>query len=130
MNTFRHFSEIYIVFHEKTVFTQRYSVAIVSYYDDFDKAYEGDDDDKLTTTPTFNNQELPVYGPKITKKVTYESSGHAVENSNWPTDGFRFTIEAGTYKITEKNSAIEGFVAKPWRFDRYESWRHFNKGRR
>ena len=42
---------------------------IVSYYDDFDKAYEGDDERQLTTTPTFNNQELlSVYGPKITEK--------------------------------------------------------------
>ena len=83
---------------------------------------------QLLQTISWKDASVELSLGVLSKIEGYEVTGSAQ-------NGFLFTVvlddvEAGTYKITEKNSAIEGFVAKPWRFDRYESWRHFNKGRR
>jgi hypothetical protein len=45
------------------------AIATVEYYTDFLGAYNGTEEGKLSKTPTFVNKEMPVYGPKITKKL-------------------------------------------------------------
>ncbi|SDL66964.1 hypothetical protein SAMN04487833_12630, partial [Sarcina sp. DSM 11001] len=89
-------------------------VATVDYYNDFDKAFADSVDDKLTTTPTFKNKELPVYGPVLTKKLTYnDQSGHVVEKEKWPKNGFVFSIAVDTENTDSDlvNQAVYRVVA-------------------
>ncbi|HAV27544.1 MAG TPA: hypothetical protein DCX23_04390, partial [Lachnospiraceae bacterium] len=76
--------------------TETYFIATVQYYDNFADALAGDPDEQLTTEPVFNNKEMPVYGPKISKKLVYKNSRHVVENALWPQGGFVFNITLDT----------------------------------
>ena len=76
--------------------TETYSIATVQYYDNFADALTGNPNNQLTTEPVFNNKEMPVYGPKINKKLVYKNSRHVVENALWPQGGFAFNITLDT----------------------------------
>ena len=78
-----------------------HAIATVEYYTDFLGAYNGTEEGKLNKTPTFVNKEMPVYGPRITKKLEDAATGHAVEKTYWPTDGFTFTIAADSENTGE-----------------------------
>ena len=82
--------------------TETYSIATVQYYDNFEDALDGNPDNQLTTEPVFNNKEMPVYGPKISKKLVYKNSRHVVENALWPQGGFVFNITLDT-EATDSN---------------------------